>query len=122
MVVWTGHLPARGLLTITGANVSTGSLSGTFPGNPIAIEIYPAEISAAGLTVFTSDPRYASSTTIPTPRGTATFVFDPRHATDISVFEPPGAQNQWKRLVMSIRNTKISACVVAWSLEKAPPL
>ena len=117
IVVWTGHVPVNGLLTIAGASASLGSLSGTLPRSPGVVEIYPAEVSSAGLTVFNFDPRYIDRTTTTTPRGTATFVFDPRHATDIVTFEYPSAQNNWERLVISIRNPKISACMIEWRSE-----
>ncbi len=116
MVIWTGHLPASGLLTIDGGRASTGSLSGALPGRPVTVEVHPAEPAGAGLTVFTSDSRYATPTTTGTAHGDATFTFDPRHATDIAIFEAPNAQNGWDRLVLRV-SRKVSACVIEWSTE-----
>jgi serine/threonine-protein kinase len=112
-MVWTGQMIKGGLLTITGTRASIGSLSGALPGRPVKIHVYPAESGAAGLTVFTSDSRYAVART----RGTATYTFDPRHATDIAVFETPGPQNRWDRLVIRINNPKTTACVIEWETE-----
>jgi serine/threonine protein kinase len=114
ILIWAGQRPVAGLLTITGAGSSSGSLSGALPRSAIDIDVYPAEASRAGLTVFTSDPRYIDPSRVPTLRGTATFVFDPRHATDLVVFEQPGPANNWERLVISFRNPKISACAIEW--------
>lgn len=116
LAIWTGHLAASGLLTIDGARASVGSLTSALPGRPVTIQVYPAESTGTGLTVFTSDSQYATAATINTPRGPATFTFDPRHATDIVLFEAPSAQNNWEHLVLRV-NRKVSACVIEWSAE-----
>ncbi len=117
IVVWTGHFASGGLLTIAGSRASTGSLSGALPGTPVSVQVYPAEAGRDGLTVFTSNPRYATPAAAKTAAGNAIFTFDPRHATDIVVFESPGAQNNWERLVVRINNSKISACVIEWQAQ-----
>ncbi|MEO8125854.1 MAG: protein kinase [Bryobacteraceae bacterium] len=116
-IVWTGNLPAGRLITITGSRASSGSLSGALPQRPVTVQIHPAEDGAAGLTVFTSNPEYATPTIVVTPRGRANFTFDPRHATDVVVFEEPAPQNDWNRLVVQLNNPKISAFVIQWQAQ-----
>ncbi len=113
-LVWTGRVAKGTLITISGSSASSGSLVGTLPGNPIRVQVYPAEESKAGLSVFTADPAYATATAVETPRGRANFTFDPRHSTDIVVFEPPGPANNWNRLVFQINNPSIAVSVIHW--------
>ena len=114
ILVWTGRVAKGTQITISGSSASSGSLAGALPGNPFRIQVYPAEESKTGLTVFTADPAYATAAVVETPRGRASFTFDPRHSTDIVVFEHPGPTNNWKRLVFQINNPNISACVIQW--------
>jgi hypothetical protein len=111
--VWTGHAAKGDVLTITGTHASMGSLAGALPGHPASVEVYPASLTADGLTVFTQHPRYVNTVVKALPRGRATYTFDPRHATDLTVFEAPGGQNGWQRLVLRV-NTPVTACVVEW--------
>jgi serine/threonine-protein kinase len=117
ILVWTGRLAGPGLVTISGANSSIGSLSGHLPRSPISVQVYPAESRANGFTAFTADSQYANSVTLPSLRGPITLTYDPRHATDIAVFEKPGPENEWERLVLRINNPRISGCIIQWSSE-----
>jgi len=113
-LVWTGRVAKGTLITISGASASSGSLVGALPGNPSRVQVYPAEESKTGLSVFTADPAYATATVVETLRGRATFTFDPRHSTDIVVFEYPGPANNWNRLVFQINNPNIAVSVIQW--------
>jgi hypothetical protein len=76
--------------------------------------VHPAESGVEGLIVFTVDPQFARPASVNTGHGTATYTFDPRHATDLVVFETPGPQNNWERLVLRVNNPKMTACVIEW--------
>ena len=102
------------LLSIQKDRASAGSLHGRLPGVPITAQIFPAENAAQGLTVFTSDERYATPAREDTPAGPATFSWDPRHETDLTVFEEPGPANNWEKLVVRVNSPKLTSFVVQW--------
>jgi hypothetical protein len=112
--VWTGQVSKGGTITINGSDVSSGSVTGRLPGRPVTIQVHPAESGTEGLMVFTTDPHFAKPASVNTGSGTATYTFDPRHATDLVVFETPGPQNNWERLVLRVNNPKMTACVIEW--------
>ena len=113
-LVWTGQVSKGGTITINGSDVSSGSVTGRLPGRPVTIQVHPAESGTEGLMVFTTDPHFAKPASVNTGSGTATYTFDPRHATDLVVFETPGPQNNWERLVLRVNNPKMTACVIEW--------
>jgi serine/threonine protein kinase len=113
-LVWTGQVSKGGTITITGGDVSAGSVTGRLPGRPVSIQVHPAESGTEGLMVFTTDTQFARPASVNTGHGTATYTFDPRHATDLVVFETPGPQNNWERLVLRVNNPKMTACVIEW--------
>jgi len=100
-------------VTIANDQASKGSIIGKLPRRPTSIQVYPAEEKGSGLFVFTAKAEDADRS-IDTVRGRAKFLFDPRHATDIIVFEAPGVNNNWERLVVRINSMRVSAFLVEW--------
>ncbi|HEY1336715.1 MAG TPA: serine/threonine-protein kinase [Bryobacteraceae bacterium] len=113
-IVWTGRAGRGTLLAIDAGRASTGNLSGRFPGGPIEVSAFPAESAAQGLTVYTSDAKYATPVREATAAGPALFSWDPRHQTDVTVWEKPSPANNWARLVLRVNSPQLTACIVSW--------
>ena len=113
-IVWTGQAAKGMLLRIEDGRASTGGVSGQFPGRPIAVHVFPAVRDARGLTVFTSDARYATPSRVLTASGPAIFSWDPRHVMDLTLWESPSSTNDWRRLVLRVNSRQIEAFVVEW--------
>jgi hypothetical protein len=114
-IVWTGQASRGTLLRIEGGKASTGRVYGALPGEPVEVSIFPAERSSRRLTVFTTDERYATPVRVTTAAGPAVFSWDPRRITDTTLWEPPGAANNWRRLVLRVNSGRLTACIVEWT-------
>ncbi len=113
-IIWTGHAPKGTLLTIEGAQASTGRVYGRLPGAPVDVRVFPAEDAAGGLTVFTSEEQYATPVRQATAAGQALISWDPRHVMDVTVWEQPGPGNAWGKLVLRVNSGQLTACMIEW--------
>ena len=120
--VWIGELPKNGLLSITGHQASAGTLTGGLPGVPVRVGVYPAELAASGLVVYSTNPRYARGAVTEAPGehngwNRTSYVWDDRHQRDLLVVETPGARNHWNRLVIRSQTRRLAVVVVEWESE-----
>jgi hypothetical protein len=60
-VLWSGELARDASLVIEQGKPSRGFLNGKLPSGPIRVGAYPAELSGAGLRVFTANARAAAA-------------------------------------------------------------
>jgi len=113
-IIWTGRATRGTLLRLEGGHASTGKLYGALPGEPVELNILPAERSSRLLTVFTADERYATPVNITTAAGRAAFSWDPRHVMDLTLSESPGPGNGWRSLVLRVNSPQVTAFIVEW--------
>jgi serine/threonine protein kinase len=113
-VVWTGRAIAGTLLEINKGQASIGKLDGHLPGSPVDIQVFPAAPTVDGLTVFTSNEKYAVPMHDAAPTGRMTLSWDPRHSTDLTIWEAPGPTNGWTKLVLRINAASLNAFVMRW--------
>jgi hypothetical protein len=118
-LIWTGHLQKNQTVTIDGANASTGSFTGEFPGKPIQLKIWPGDLAEDGIVMYTSNAQGASAVYEPPgPQNgwnKTLYTLNPRRAAEILLVEPPGPQNAWKRLVLRSKSQKASVILVEWT-------
>lgn len=119
-LLWTGALTPGRLLTIQGRQASIGSFSGQLPGVPVRIAVYPAELSSAGLIVYTSNPRHSGAglTEAPAPANAwtrTTYRYAPEKAAAVQVVQPPGEGNGW-RAVWIRSSAPVEALVIDWEI------
>ncbi len=116
-LMWRGHLAKGEALAIDGQRVSSGVLSGEFPGRPIRVNVHPAQLTGSGLAVFTSDASDVGGAEAPTAQNdwhSTAYEWNPGRANSLLVIEPPGPVNNWKRLVVRTDNAAISTIVIDW--------
>jgi hypothetical protein len=120
-LIWTGSLGKRGVVEIDGAHASVGSLVGALPvGVPLSLRVSPAEFGSGGLVVYTTD---AARNQKHEPAGGAngwnatTFEWDPQRAAQITILEPPGRNNDYRRLVLRNDARRCPVIVIEWSVR-----
>lgn len=118
-LIWMGLLERNGTLTIEGDRASMGQLSGSLPGAPVRIRAYPAELGAAGLTVFSSDARHSQGSVSepPGPRNgwnRTEFRWDPEQAAGLVVVEEASERNRWNRLRLRSTARRVPVILVEW--------
>jgi proteasome lid subunit RPN8/RPN11 len=115
--IWTGRLAKNGRLVIEGSRASTGVLSGSLPSGTANVAVYPGELTAQGMTLYTPDMKYAKPLTEPPGAhngwNRTTYVWDPKRASTVRVLEQPSAQNGY-RLVLQGATPKLSIIVMQW--------
>jgi proteasome lid subunit RPN8/RPN11 len=121
-LIWTGRLNKNGVVEINGNHPSMGSLIGHLPGVPVHISVFPADLTPDGITLHTSDSKYASGVAEgPGPQNgwnKTMYTWNPKRAAGITVLEPPGPQNGWKRLVVRSDSSKLSLFVMDWKVNQ----
>lgn len=119
-LIWTGHLPKNGTVTITGRKASAGALTGELPGKSVRIAVYPGDLAADGIVIFTPHTQYAKPLAeAPGAQNgwnKATYTFNSQRAGDVIVDEAPSAQNGWNRIVLRSKTGRFSVVVVDWTL------
>ncbi len=117
-LIWTGALGPGRVLTISGRQASLGSFTGQLPGVPVRIQVFPAELSSAGLIIYTSNPKHAGAG-LAEPPGPANawtrtlYRYAPERADSLQVLQAPAASNGW--LAVTLRaNANTTAIVVDW--------
>lgn len=116
-IIWTGKLPKNGRLVLEGNRVSSGAVNGTLPAVTARVTAYPGDLTAAGITFYTADPRYSKPLTEAAGAdngwNSTTYTWDPKRAAAIRVLEQPNPQNGYK-LVLESDTTKLSVVVLQW--------
>ncbi len=116
-IIWTGRLSKNGRLVVEANRPSSGAISGALPAAAVHVSAYPGDLTAAGMTLFTSDPRYAKPLTEAAGTGNGwnptTYTWDPKRAAGIKVLEQPNLQNGYK-LVLESQAAKLSVVVLEW--------
>jgi proteasome lid subunit RPN8/RPN11 len=121
-IIWTGKLTRGGTIQILGDRASQGHITGSLPGAPIRVRVFPSELTPEGLRIFIADPRSASAPEAPgTQNGwnRTIYVLNPRKAGEIGIVEGPGQQNAWNRLTLRAERGDHSIIVLRW--ERVPP-
>lgn len=116
-LIWTGKLARGGTLQILGGHASTGRLTGTLPGGPVRVRIFPTELTQSGLKVFTGDPLLVGVPEAPGAQNgwmQTTWVLDARKAGDLRLMELPSQDNAWNRLSVRAERTDHSVIVLHW--------
>jgi proteasome lid subunit RPN8/RPN11 len=116
-IIWTGKLPKNGRLVVEANRPSSGALSGALPAAAVHVSAFPGDLTAAGMTLFTADPRYAKPLTEAAGAGNGwnptTYTWDPKRAAGIKIVEQPNPQNGYK-LVLESDAGKLSVVVLEW--------
>jgi len=119
-LIWTGALGPGRALSISGRQASAGSLTGQLPGVPVRVRVYPAELSRAGLTVYTTNPKHAGAEQAepPGPENSwtrTTYRYAPERAQSLQLVEAPSPANGWQGMTLRA-NTAVTAIVVDWEI------
>jgi hypothetical protein len=122
-IIWTGKLERRGVVEIQGRQASVGYLSGTLPGAPAVVQVFPGELLPGGLRLYTANPALAHRSESAGPHNgwnATDYVWDPTRAMDISVLESPGRHNGWQHLVLRAESRSYAVIVIRWSALHPP--
>lgn len=118
-IIWTGSLDQNQVLTLDAGRPSAGRVSGTLPGVPVRVIVYPAEFTADGLTVFSRDAAHSGGRAeAPAPVNQftrTTFVFDPARAQAVDLVEAPALRNGWSRLSIRANSSAVSVIFIEWT-------
>ena len=123
VVIWTGVLSNGSVLTIQGKQASTGSVTGRLPATPVRVTAYPAELSSAGLTVFTADQRHAGAGLKEPPSArnswTQTFYrYAPDRTRTVEVVQWPSPDNNWNFVAVRASGQTLTTVVISWERLK----
>jgi hypothetical protein len=120
-LIWTGVLAPGATLTVEGRRASAGTFSGALPGVNVRVSVYPAELSAGGLTVYSGAARHAQGD-VTEPRSAqngwlnTTYRYDPARAQEVALVEAPSAADGYRKLVVRGGRRPLSALVIAWEV------
>jgi len=116
-IIWTGKLSRNGRLIIERNHASAGSIVGGLPASAAHVTALPGDLTAAGMTLYTADPRYAQSATEQAGPdngwNSTTYTYDPKRAAGIRIEEQPSPQNGF-RLVLQCDVAKLSVLMIEW--------
>jgi proteasome lid subunit RPN8/RPN11 len=116
-LIWTGKFAKSGRVVIEGRHASTGAIVGALPAGPARVSAYPGDLTAEGMTLFTSETKYTHPRTEAAGAGNGwnrtTYTFDPKRAARVRIVEQPGPKNGYK-LVLQSDTTKLAVVVLEW--------
>ena len=116
-IIWTGKFTKDGRVVIEGRHASTGVIVGALPAGPARVSAYPGDLTAEGMTLFTSEAKYTNPHTEAAGAGNGwnrtTYTFDPKRAARVRIVEQPGPKNGYK-LVLQSDTTKLAVVVLEW--------
>ncbi len=116
-IIWTGRLSKNGRLILDRNHASSGAIVGSLPTTAARVSAYPGDLTSAGITLFTSDPRYSQPVSekpgAQNGWNTTTYTWDPKRAGGIRIVEQPTPQNGYK-LVLQCDVPKVSVVVLDW--------
>jgi len=116
-IIWTGKFTKDGRVVIEGRHASTGVIVGALPAGPARVSAFPGDLTAEGMTLFTSETKYTHPQTEAAGAGNGwnrtTYTFDPKRAARVRIVEQPGPKNGY-RLVLQSDTTKLAVVVLEW--------
>jgi proteasome lid subunit RPN8/RPN11 len=116
-IIWTGKFTKDGRLVIEGRHASTGAIVGALPAAATRVSAYPGDLTAEGMTLFTSETKYTRPQTEAAGAGNGwnrtTYTFDPKRSARVRIVEQPGPKNGY-RLVLQSDTTKLAVVVLEW--------
>jgi hypothetical protein len=116
-IIWTGKLAKNTRLVVERNHASSGAISGVLPAAAARVSAYPGDLTAAGITLFTADPRYSQPLTEKAGAengwNATTYTWDPKRAAGIKVVEQPSPLNGYK-LVLESDIPKLSVVMIEW--------
>ena len=124
--IWTGLLAPGATLTFANGRASSGNLTGRWPQTPARISAHVADLSDAGIIVYTNDAAQRSrvgTSEAPAARNgwnATTWRWDERRGGSVRVLEAPGPQNGWNRLTVRGDGRKVSVIILEWEELPAP--
>ena len=121
-IIWAGKLARHGTIQIQGSHASQGYITGRLPGVPVRVQVFPAEFTAGGLRIFTTDSKTTGYTEAPGAQNgwnRATYVWSPSQADRLRVMEAPSPQNAWNRVMLRAERGEQSIIVLRWELATA---
>ena len=81
--------------------------------------MFPADLTAEGITLYSSNPKYAKGTVEPASPlngwNKTSVKWEPAIANSLTMLEVPTTQNDWKRLVIQSDSPKVSMIILEWS-------
>jgi len=116
-IIWTGKLEKNGAIQILGNHALQGHITGSLPGVPVRIEVFPSELTEDGLRIYTADPKMVKPPEAPGAQNgwnRTVYVLNPKKAGEIRVMEAPSAQNSWGRLSLRAERSDYSIIVMRW--------
>lgn len=119
-IIWTGHLPPNSSLTIDDRRASAGTVSGALPPVTARVSVYAAEITSAGLSLFTANSSRANATEARSARTgwmNTTFVYDTARAQDARLAEAPSSASP-RKIVIRSGDRALSAAVIDWQVAR----
>jgi hypothetical protein len=125
--IWTGTLAPGATLTFERGRASSGFLSGKWPQHPARISAHVADLSDAGIVVYTRDatqrPRVGTSESPSARNGwnVTSWRWDENRGGAVRVLEAPGPQNGWNRLTVRGNGRKVSMLVLEWEELPSSP-
>jgi len=123
-LIWTGKLARGATMQILGGRNSLGRMTGSLPGVPVRVRVFPTELTQNGLKVFTSDPLLVGVPEAPGAQNgwmQTTWVLDPRKAGDLRMIEVPSQENGWNRLSVRAERTDHAVIVLHWDRHLGGP-
>lgn len=124
-MIWTGQLGKNQSLQINGKSANRGVVSAALPGQPIRVNVLPGELTAQGLVVYTSNPRYRDAQNAVEPPGPTNgwnqtrYRYDPVRAHSLIVIGTPNQANGWQGV--TVRNDDKSTNVIVIDWQAAEP-
>jgi hypothetical protein len=86
---------------------------------PVRVQVLPAELTPAGLRVFTADANSVNVTEAPGAQNgwnRTVYVYSPRQAGEVVVAEAPETQNGWSRIMLRAERGDHSIILLRWEL------
>ncbi|PWU10084.1 MAG: hypothetical protein C5B51_05000 [Terriglobia bacterium] len=119
-LIWTGALAPSDVVEIDSGQANKGSISGSLPGVPVALRVYPAEFGPNGLVVYSGDPAAGNREEAPGRNNgwnATQFQWNPVRAGELKVVEAPSTSNHFNRLVLRNLGRKRAVILVEWTIE-----
>lgn len=123
-VIWVGQLRKNQNLQINGKAASIGLMNGSLPGQPVQVNVHPAELTPQGLVVFTANPKYRNAANAVEPPGPTNgwnqtqYRYDPARAQSLIVTGPPSEANGWIGVTVRNDDKNASAIVIDWQASE----
>ncbi len=120
-LIWTGPLGPGDMLKLENGRAPSGTLTGSLPGVPVRLTVYPAEFSAGGLTVYSGAARHSRGD-VTEPRSAQNgwlntrYIYDPDRAQNVTLAEQPSDSNNFRSLTLRGGSRPERAVVIEWQV------